>query len=104
MAFSDWMIIGALGMFIKKGLENVAEEKERRERECRQYEEDAKNVKLRQSDGMMLRQNARTHLANLRMGMILVSVSDICSIITVAALLCGAAYKIGFEIGKNAKK
>ena len=36
--------------------------------------------------------------------MILVSVSDVCSIITVAALLCGAAYKIGFEIGKNTKK
>lgn len=36
--------------------------------------------------------------------MILVSVSDVCSIITVAALLCGVAYKLGYENGKNAKK
>ncbi len=36
--------------------------------------------------------------------MILISISDICNIITVVAILCGAAYKLGYENGKNAKK
>lgn len=40
MAFSDWLIIGALCMFVKKGLTAAAEEKEQREREYRQYEEE----------------------------------------------------------------
>ncbi len=40
MAFSDWLIVGALGMLVKKGLANVAEEKEQREKEYRQYEEE----------------------------------------------------------------
>lgn len=30
-------------------------------------------------------------------------VSDICSMIMVVAILCDVAYKIGFEMGKNAK-
>lgn len=40
MAFSDWLIIGALGMFVKKGLASAAEEREQREREYRQFEEE----------------------------------------------------------------
>lgn len=42
MAFSDWLIIGALGMFVKKRLARTAEEREQREREYRQYEEERK--------------------------------------------------------------
>lgn len=45
MAFSDWLIIGAFGMFVKKGLESAAEEKVQREREYRQYEEERKKCK-----------------------------------------------------------
>lgn len=40
MAFSDWLIVGALGLFVKKGIKSAAEEKERCEREYRQYEEE----------------------------------------------------------------
>lgn len=40
MAFSDWLIIGALGMLVKKGFASAAEEREQCEREYRQYEEE----------------------------------------------------------------
>ena len=45
MAFSDWLIIGALGMLVKKGIANAEEEKEQREREYRQYEEECQRRK-----------------------------------------------------------
>lgn len=39
MDFSDWLAIGVVGLLIKKGLKNEAEEREQREEEYLQYEE-----------------------------------------------------------------
>ena len=36
--------------------------------------------------------------------MITISVQTIYYIVGIASILCGAAYKIGYEIGKNARK
>lgn len=42
MAFSDWLIVGAVGLLAKKGIENAAEERARQEAENRKYEEERK--------------------------------------------------------------
>ena len=36
--------------------------------------------------------------------MITISIQSIYYVLGIASILCGAAYKLGYEIGKNARK
>lgn len=36
--------------------------------------------------------------------MIVISIQSVYYVVGIVSILCGAAYKLGYEIGKNAKK